>query len=87
MLANDIDEVARKMADMKSHRVRCSLDVFDAGRFLADMGCTRYHGYFFARPLPSADVDAFVATADAEARAAHGAPLDAWRRASAAAHA
>ena len=29
---------------------------------LADFGCTSYQGHFFARPLPSADFDAYVAT-------------------------
>ena len=39
-------------------------------RTLAEMGCTNYQGFFFARPLASVDFDAFVIEADASARAA-----------------
>jgi len=127
MLADDIDEVVRKMAELKSHGIRLSLDDFGTGfsslnylrqlpldqlkidqsfvrnilrsnedasiaqtvvalgqslgldviaegvetsehrRTLAEMGCTSYQGYFFARPLASADFDAFVASAGTSA--------------------
>ena len=130
MLADDIDEVVRKMAELKSHGVLLSLDDFSTGfsslnylrqlpldqlkidqsfvrnilrsskdasiaqtvvtlgrtlglevigegvetgehrRTLAEMGCTNYQGFFFARPLASVDFDAFVIEADASARAA-----------------
>ena len=121
MLADDVDDIVRKMAALKAHGVRFSLDDFGTGfsslaylrqlpldqlkidqsfvrnmlasskdasiartvvalghdlgldviaegvetsehrRTLADMGCSHYQGYFFARPLASADFDAFVA--------------------------
>ena len=121
MLAEDLDDIVHKMAALKSHGVRFSLDDFGTGfsslaylrrlpldqlkidqsfvrnmlasskdasiartvvalgqdlgldviaegvetsehrRTLADMGCSSYQGYFFARPLASADFDAFVA--------------------------
>jgi EAL domain-containing protein (putative c-di-GMP-specific phosphodiesterase class I) len=130
MLADDIDEVVRKMAELKSHGVLLSLDDFGTGysslnylrqlpldqlkidqsfvrnilrsskdasiaqtvvtlgrtlgleviaegvetsehrRTLAEMGCSNYQGFFFARPLASVDFDAFVIEADAGARAA-----------------
>jgi EAL domain-containing protein (putative c-di-GMP-specific phosphodiesterase class I) len=129
MLAEDIDDVVRKMAELKAHGVRLSLDDFGTGfsslnylrqlpldqlkidqsfvrnilrssedasiaqtvvalgrslgldviaegvetsehrRTLAEMGCTSYQGYYFARPLASADFDAFVIGADANANA------------------
>ena len=127
MLADDIDEVVRKMAELKSHGVLLSLDDFGTGfsslnylrqlpldqlkidqsfvrnilrsskdasiaktvvtlgrtlgleviaegvetsehrRTLAEMGCSNYQGFFFARPLASGDFDAFVIEADAGA--------------------
>lgn len=127
MLADDIDEVVRKMTELRSHGVRLSLDDFGTGfsslnylrqlpldqlkidrsfvrnmlrsnkdasiaktvvalgqslgldviaegvetsehrSFLADMGCTSFQGYYFAKPLASADFDAFMARADAAA--------------------
>jgi EAL domain-containing protein (putative c-di-GMP-specific phosphodiesterase class I) len=123
MLAGDIDDIARKMAELKSHGVRLSLDDFGTGfsslnylrqlpldqlkidqsfvrnilrssedasiaqtvvtlgrtlrldviaegvetgehrSALARMGCHSYQGYYFARPLASADFDAFVVDA------------------------
>ncbi len=36
---------------------------------LADMGCTSYQGYYFARPLAGADFEAFVAASAAGPRA------------------
>jgi EAL domain-containing protein (putative c-di-GMP-specific phosphodiesterase class I) len=129
MLADDIDTVARKMAELKSHGVRLSLDDFGTGfsslnylrqlpldqlkidqsfvrnilrssedasiartvvalgqtlgldviaegvetsehhRTLAEMGCTSYQGYYFARPMASADFDAFVVESAVTARA------------------
>ncbi len=128
MLADDIDEVVRKMTELKSHGLRLSLDDFGTGfsslnylrqlpldqlkidqsfvrnilrsskdasiaqtvvalgrtlgldviaegvetsehrRTLAEMGCLSYQGYFFARPLASADFDAFVIVAEAGAQ-------------------
>ena len=137
MLADDIDDVVRKMAELKSHGVRFSLDDFGTGfsslnylrqlpldqlkidqsfvrnmlasdkdasiaktvvalgqslgldviaegvetsehrNFLADMGCTSYQGYFFAKPLASAEFDAFVARSDAALHATNVAPANA----------
>ena len=137
MLADDIDEVVRKMAELKSHGVRLSLDDFGTGfsslnylrqlpldqlkidqsfvrnilrssedasiaqtvvtlgrtlgleviaegvetsehrRTLAAMGCNNYQGYFFAKPLASADFDAFVIDADAAALAVTATSVDA----------
>jgi EAL domain-containing protein (putative c-di-GMP-specific phosphodiesterase class I) len=127
MLADDIEAVVRKMAELKSHGVRLSLDDFGTGfsslnylrqlpldqlkidqsfvrnilrssedasiartvvalgrtlgldviaegvetvehrRTLAEMGCTSYQGYYFARPMAGADFDAFVNEAAAAA--------------------
>jgi len=134
MLADDIDAVVRKMAELKSHGVRLSLDDFGTGfsslnylrqlpldqlkidqsfvrnilrssedasiartvvalgqtlgldviaegvetsehrRALAEMGCTSYQGYYFARPMAGADFDAFVIESDAIARAQSSIP-------------
>ena len=39
-------------------------------RTLAEMGCSSYQGYFFAKPLPVAEFDAFVAARTAPSAAA-----------------
>jgi len=129
MLADDIDAVVRKMAELKSHGVRLSLDDFGTGfssltylrqlpldqlkidqsfvrnilrssedasiartvvalgqtlgldviaegvetsehrRTLAEMGCTSYQGYYFARPMAGPEFDAFVLESAGTARA------------------
>jgi len=129
MLAEDLDDVVRKMAALRAHGVRFSLDDFGTGfsslnylrqlpldqlkidqsfvrnmlrsnqdasiaktvvalgqtlgldviaegvetgehrRLLADIGCTSYQGYYFARPMPSEDFEAFAALRNGPAQA------------------